>query len=134
MSDYRFSTPIQMRYSDFDMLGHLNNAAYITYFETARIEYYKTIGWDLKEIGSAVAHIDIDFLIPVLAFDKIQCHVKTTSLGNTSFKMDYEITSNNGNTIHCKSSTVMVYIDKTTGKANKIPTRVRELFSKYEEL
>jgi acyl-CoA thioester hydrolase len=134
MIDFRFSTSIQIRYSDFDMLGHLNNAAYITYFETARIEYYKAIGWKLEEIGSAVVHIDIDYLIPVLPFDNVLIHARTTSLGKTSFKMEYVITSDNGKKIYCKSTTVMVYIDKKTGKSVPIPPHIRELFTNYEKL
>lgn len=132
MSEFKFSTPIQKRFSDFDMLGHLNNAVYITYLETARVEYYKTIGWDLKKIGSAVAHIDLDFLIPVLPYDEIVCQVKTTSLGTTSFSMEYSITSDNNKKVHCSASVVMVYIDKETGKPTNLPTTIRKLFSNFE--
>jgi len=33
-------TPIQIRFSDCDMLQHVNNAIYLQYFETARINFF----------------------------------------------------------------------------------------------
>ena len=34
MSEFRFYHPIEVRYGDLDPQGHLNNAKYLTYFET----------------------------------------------------------------------------------------------------
>ena len=34
------STPIQIRYSDFDMGGHVHNAVYLNYFETGRVAFF----------------------------------------------------------------------------------------------
>ena len=36
-------TPIQIRFHDIDQLGHVNNANYLTYFEVARMAYFKTL-------------------------------------------------------------------------------------------
>ncbi|HHL53138.1 MAG TPA: acyl-CoA thioesterase, partial [Flammeovirgaceae bacterium] len=66
MSEFKFTMPIQPRYADFDMLGHLNNATYLTYFEVARLHYFYTIGWRLKDVSNVVARMEIDFLAPVL--------------------------------------------------------------------
>ena len=44
MSEYRFYYPIDVRYGDLDPQGHLNNAKYLTYFETGRIKYWAHLG------------------------------------------------------------------------------------------
>ena len=31
---------VQVRFSDIDLLGHVNNVAYFNYFEMARIHYF----------------------------------------------------------------------------------------------
>ena len=36
---YPFSMPITVAFRDLDMLGHVNNAVYLSYFESARIAY-----------------------------------------------------------------------------------------------
>ena len=60
MTDFKFSTPIQIRYSDFDMLGHINNATFVTYIEVARLYYFIEIGWTLEDVSNVVAHLDLD--------------------------------------------------------------------------
>jgi YbgC/YbaW family acyl-CoA thioester hydrolase len=130
----KFTTPIQPRYGDFDMLGHLNNANYVTYFEIARLHYFFEIGWSLSDVSNVVAHFDIDFMVPVLPNQDIVCSIKTLSIGGKSFQMQYELKTKDGSVSFSKAHSVQVCIDKKTGKAIEIPESIRELITKYEEL
>ena len=39
---------LETRYADYDTKGHVNNAVYLTYFEVARVEYYRAFkAWKL---------------------------------------------------------------------------------------
>jgi acyl-CoA thioesterase FadM len=38
--DFKHKLQIQIRYKDVDIQGHVNNANHITYFETARVNYF----------------------------------------------------------------------------------------------
>ena len=134
MAEYKFVIPIQPRYADFDMLGHLNNATYVTYYEVARLHYFYEIGWSLKDVSNVVAHLDIDFLIPILPASKVVCSIKTISLGSKSFQMQYELTSTDGSICYSKSHSVQVCIDKINGKAIKMPNNVRQMLTKYDGL
>ena len=43
---------IQVRFSDIDAMGHVNNAVYLSYFELARVYYFEKImneSWDWKK-------------------------------------------------------------------------------------
>jgi hypothetical protein len=44
MPDFHFYHPIEIRYGDLDPQGHVNNAAYLTYMEQARLKYYEHLG------------------------------------------------------------------------------------------
>ena len=134
MADYNFSIPIQPRYADFDMLGHLNNANYVTYYEVARLHYFYDLGWTLKDISNVVAHFDIDFLVPIVPKSKVVCSIKTISLGSKSFQMQYELKSEDGETCFSRAHSVQVCIDKNSSKAITIPDDIRELLSKYDGL
>ena len=134
MTDFKFSVPIQPRYADFDMLGHLNNATYVTYYEVARLNYFYEIGWTLKDATNVVAHFDIDFLLPILPDSEVLCSIKTISLGSKSFQMQYTLTSFEGSIIFSRAHSVQVCIEKNNGKAIIIPDNVRELLSKYESI
>ena len=44
---------IQVRFSDLDVLGHVNNTIYFSYFELARVHYFREllgIDWDWQAI------------------------------------------------------------------------------------
>lgn len=40
-------TPIQVRFGDTDRFGHINNASFATYSESARIELITSLGYPL---------------------------------------------------------------------------------------
>ena len=134
MNNFNFEIPIQIRYGDFDMLGHLNNAIYVTYYEVARIQYFYKIGWQLTDVSNVVAHLEIDFLKPVLPKDEIMVKIRTSRLGTKSFTMEYEIVSRDGNTIYNKASSTQVCFNKSNGKPVPIPDHIRELLHSYEKL
>jgi acyl-CoA thioester hydrolase len=134
MTDYKFSIPIQPRYADFDMLGHLNNANYVTYYEVARLHYFYDLGWTLKDVSNVVAHFDIDFLIPIVPESKVVCSIKTISLGTKSFQMQYELNSEDGVTSFSRAHSVQVCIDKHSGQAIKMPDNIRGMLTKYDIL
>ena len=133
MSEYKFSTPIQIRYSDFDMLGHINNATYVTYFETARLYYFMNIGWTLEDVSNVVAHIDIDFLAPIIPGQQVECRVRTSSLGSKSFQMQYELHAIDSDIIFAKAHSVQVCFEKQTGKTVQIPQHINELITNFEK-
>lgn len=57
-------TPIQLRFKDMDALGHLNNANYLTFFELARIKYFRdTVGTEIdwNKDGMIIARATIDY-------------------------------------------------------------------------
>ncbi|HWX25489.1 MAG TPA: acyl-CoA thioesterase, partial [Vicinamibacteria bacterium] len=38
-----FSCEVEVRFRDLDALGHVNNAVYLTYLESARIAYWMAL-------------------------------------------------------------------------------------------
>lgn len=56
-------TPIRVRFYELDPYDHVNHSAYIQYFEVARIELLREIGWDLvamKKQGLMIVVTDIN--------------------------------------------------------------------------
>ena len=37
---FRFTHAVEVRFRDLDALGHVNNAVYLTYLESARMAWY----------------------------------------------------------------------------------------------
>ena len=134
MNEFKFEIPLQIRFGDFDMLGHLNNAVYLTYFEVARIRYFYHIGWELDDVSNVVAHFNLDFLVPVVPQDELVVKIRTAKLGNKSFEMEYLLVSPNAKTIFSRGTSTQVCFNKTDGKSTPIPDHIRTLIIKFENL
>ena len=51
-----------MRYADLDTMGHLNNAVYVQYFETARVLMAEELQLPEHLDRSVIARQEIDYL------------------------------------------------------------------------
>jgi acyl-CoA thioester hydrolase len=86
--EIEFSTPIQIRFSDIDGYYHVNNGIYFNYFEHARAVYlYEVCIWDIMAVGTVVARIEIDYLLPIHLEDQVQAYVQCSRTGNSSFDL-----------------------------------------------
>jgi acyl-CoA thioester hydrolase len=96
MKPFKHTTPIQIRFKDIDMMGHVNNANYITYFELARLTYFDalkdegvTIDW-VNE-GVILAKIEMEYKQPILLEDKAFVTTWVSRIGSKSFDMTCSI-------------------------------------------
>lgn len=135
LSSFKFRRPIVMRWSDCDMLGHVNNAVYLTYAEQARTEYCENLTWNWDIHGVILAKVEVNFRKPLLYTDKPFMYVKTTKIGNKSFEMEHIIMDEKGEkpelvaTITC----VGVMVNYSTGLSFPVPDSIRTLITDFEQ-
>lgn len=134
MEGFNFKFPIQLRYSDFDMLGHMNSAQYVTLLELGRLQYFMHINWNLNEVSNVVASFKIDYLNQIIPTDEVVVWVRVTSLGNKSFKMEYAMASPSEDTIFARAETTQVCILKKGNISTPIPPDIRASIEKFENL
>lgn len=122
ISEFTFSVPVTVRFSDTDMYGHLNNTVPFVYFEYARIEYLKHIGlmdaW-LDPNGDkmpVVADLQCDFVKQVFFDEKLSIYVKTESVGRSSIDVHYLAKNENGELVFTGRG-AMVQVSKSSGKS-----------------
>ncbi len=78
-------TPIQVRFGDTDAFGHVNNANYATYVESARIELVTSLGHPLG--GMILAHMAIDFRRQLRVGDGLVVLTRVVALGRSSVRL-----------------------------------------------
>jgi acyl-CoA thioester hydrolase len=129
-SEFSFSTPIQVRFSDIDGYLHVNNGVYFSYFEHARAVFlYQVADWNVMTIGTVVGRIEIDYLRPIHLEDQVEALVKCSRLGNSSFDLEQFLIGKDakGNDhVFAKCKCVMVAVDMKTMKPVPIPVQARE--------
>jgi len=127
--------PVEVRFSihwgEMDALGHVNNARYFTWFESARMALFERIGLDtggVPGVGPILAHTSCDFLAPVTYPAEIAAGTRISRLGNTSFTMQYGVTllSAEPPRLVARGEGVVVLIDYRTGRKVRIPADLRQ--------
>lgn len=133
LEKYRFSFDIQVRYSDMDMLGHANNAVYMTYLEVARVAYFKEVNRHHRnDIAMVLAHAAIDYKIPITPDVQPVVRLRTSRLGNSSLTMENIITNPAGDQLYFTAGMVLVAIDTKTGRPVPIPEEEKQKVIDYE--
>ncbi|HEY6836347.1 MAG TPA: thioesterase family protein [Gaiellaceae bacterium] len=115
-----------VRFRDLDPMGHVNNAVFLTYVESARIEFLRHLGAapTLEDLGIIVARIEIDFRAPVRLGDEVDVSVSVSRFGEKSFGLDHEL-SVDGNVV-AEAKTVLVTYDYSKREPVPIPDAWRE--------
>lgn len=120
--DFEFYYPVKVRFSETDMFGHLNNTVPFTYYEEARIEFFKSKGlmqdWvhAKSEAIIVVADLQCDFLKQVFFDEQLRIYVKADSIGNSSVDIHYMATKEDGDVCFVGRGSI-VQISKKTGKS-----------------
>ncbi|MEZ5855900.1 MAG: thioesterase family protein [Hyphomicrobiaceae bacterium] len=126
-------TPVTIRFSDTDMLGHINNVATAAYFEAARCELFYKLMQDggLVERGKkaridfVLARVAIDFKKEFFYPGDVEVGARFIRLGNRSIVTGYGLFI--GDTCHATSECVNVFFDLEDRVSVAPPPRVREL-------
>jgi acyl-CoA thioester hydrolase len=120
MAGFSFSTKVQVRFSETDMYGHVNNTKVFAYFEYARIEYFKALGFDFASQSGeknmlVVADIQCDYLKEVFFDEMLTIYVKTASLGTSSMDLHYLVKNEKEEVCYTGRGT-LVQLNYETGK------------------
>ena len=114
-----------------DALGHVNNATYFTYMESARIDFLQNfeslMPMPRSGTGPILAYIDCQFLIPVTFPDDVYVGSRIIDVGNSSLKIEQAIYSAGQKSIVASSKSVIVLINYSTGEKVRVPDNIREL-------
>lgn len=124
-------SPVNVRFADIDVMGHVNNAVYLSYFEEARIAFFeKLIGdnWNWTDHGILVARNEIDYKVPIVLSDRPRINTWCSRIGTTSLTIHYEvlIERNSHELIACTGSTVIVCYDYRQKKTMEVPLEWRQ--------
>ncbi len=134
---------VPVHWGEIDRMGHLNNAMYARYVESARVEYFARVGIcdarsaapppvnlvaprELPEhVGPIVARLCIDFKEPVEHPDRVRVGVATVRLGRSSATHKYVLSSERKRAVVAEAEVVWVTFDYERSQAVPIPDGLR---------
>lgn len=132
---FRHQMPAQLRFSDVDQFGHVNNSVYFSLFDTCKTKYVMEVVGDeiLSRLGTVVASIKADFIAPIYYPDEIVIQTKVTRLGNKSYTVLQRAINKRTLEIKCECHTTMVTYDIHNNKSILIPDDFRQKIECYED-
>jgi acyl-CoA thioester hydrolase len=112
--------PVQVRFSDVDVYGHVNNVKYFEYLQEARIAMTAQIWSGLDPISIVVAQTDVDYRRPIL-FRPETYDVWTwvSRVGTRSASVDSLISD--GDTVYARARVAIVFFDGSTERSTTPP-------------
>ncbi len=118
---------VYRRFSDLDVLGHVNNVVFHDYLQEARVAMLRDLSLvHTDTFSQVVAEQRIRHRKPLLlAPEPVIIETWLARLGNSSYTIEYRILDEHGDLV-ADASTVMAVVDATTGRPTRIPERLRE--------
>jgi acyl-CoA thioester hydrolase len=131
----RFTIKQSVRFKDIDAMGHVNNAAYFTYMEEARKEFFSHLlnCTSPEDFPFVLAGISCNFSKPVRLEDKIVAEdIWITHFGRKSFTFKYVIyREKDPSWIFATGESVQVFYDYQSNKTIEIPESFKEKVKNY---
>ncbi|MGY2896101.1 acyl-CoA thioesterase [Deinococcus sp. UYEF24] len=128
-------TRIQMRYSDTDMMGHINNAAYAQFLEIARMEFLaalmptgtlhaETPHPETQRLTLVLAKLELNYRREVLLSQVVEVLTLPSRVGNSSWDYAFQIVADG--VVSSDGGSVQVHLDPLTRRPAPLPGLLRE--------
>ena len=108
------TTPIQMRFADVDMLGHVNNVNQQHYFDVGKSDFFAQVldpapNW--KQEGLITVSTYNDYLAQIRYGEPIAVLTRIEKVGNKSFTLFQQIVNTATQEVKTQSRSVLVAFD-----------------------
>jgi acyl-CoA thioester hydrolase len=123
---------IRVRYAETDKMGVVYYANYFVWFEVARADLLRTLGWsyrDMEHAGVSLPVIDAhcQYQRPVRYDDELEVHTEGRLLSKVRMEFTYRVVRREDQVLAASGRTVHAALD-TAGRPCRLPGRIQEVF------
>ncbi len=132
---FKHEEKIQIRFNDIDVLGHVNNAVQLNYYDYGKMKYFETmkhglINWHEAEL--VIVNLNINFFVPIFMGDDIRVRTKIYEIGRKSVKLIQVLYDEKTKQIKSMCDAVMCGFDVNTNTSTLISEEWRRLITGFE--
>ncbi len=124
---WAFSHLDAVRFGDLDAMRHLNNVAFLQFFESARIAYITAMVPSHRptepedDWGLIFAECHINYRAPAFFAEELRTHVRPAQLRRSSFRMEFCITAEHDGRLLAEGWGALVGYDYAAAAACSLP-------------
>jgi acyl-CoA thioester hydrolase len=132
---YTTEIKIRVRYGETDRMGYAYYGNYAEYFEVARVEALRSLGFSYKKLEDEgimlpVLSYSVKFVKPAYYDDELTIKVSINELPAARIRFDYEV-YNEKNELTTLADTTLVFINRQTNKPCAAPEDFMEVLRKF---
>lgn len=130
---WAFTHADQVRFGDLDAMRHLNNVAFLQFFESARIAYITGIVPSHRptepedDWGLIFAECHINYRAPAFFDEPIRTHVRPTHLRRSSVRIAFLMTSDTDGRVLAEGWGALVGYDYVAGRSCPLPATLTDV-------
>jgi acyl-CoA thioester hydrolase len=130
-----FVVPHEVIWRDLDAMGHVNNAVYFEYFETARTKYWFVLNEtrEIQDLTFIVVRAECDFRSELNLLDPIEICVRVTELRNTSLDFLCEVRHAGTGTVAATGKVVVVLFSWSDHRKMEIGDDLRRRITDFQK-
>jgi acyl-CoA thioester hydrolase len=130
-----FNTQIRVRYADTDQMGYVYYGNYGAYYEVARVESLRHLGYaykDLEALGVMMPVLEnfSKFIRPALYDELLRIEVTLKEPPGVRIQFFYKIFNEEDQLIHT-GNTLLAFVSMDSGKPCRPPKVLTDLFRPY---
>jgi acyl-CoA thioester hydrolase len=134
-SAYRTFCAITTRWIDNDVYGHVNNAVYYSYFDTAVNSYLIKTGfldYGAGEVIGVVAETQCSYFAPIAFPDQVTAGLRVERIGRSSVRYAIGLFRNADEMAAAQGYFTHVYIDRVSSRPVALPQALRHALAPLE--
>ena len=139
LSTFKHSIKERVKFHEVDMMGIVNNAVYLNYFEDARIKYfldlkekYKFSDFVENDSFFIMARNEIDYLVSALFDDELTIYTKIDWIKTTSISFKHIIVNEKTEKTIAVGGGVVVHIKSSTKEKLNLPDSIIKAIQDFE--
>ncbi len=135
MSEWAHCHVDRVRFADLDAMRHMNNAAYLTFFESARVEYISSLLGDdpttRGQFGVIFAECKVHYRAPAFLDEEIRTCVRPAEIARSSVKLEFAMHAVADERLLADGYGVLVGYDYAAGRAAPLPERFKAALQQH---
>lgn len=130
---YSCDTQIRVRYGECDQMGYLHHSNYARYYEVARVELMRSLGFPYGEMENSgiimpVLNMECKFIKPVLYDEMVTVRATISEMPKTRMKLAYEVFNNKAVKVN-QGATDLCFVDSKSRRPMRCPDNIADILN-----
>lgn len=130
------TVPLQLRFNDIDMMGHVNNAVIMEFFDLGKSSYFAEAGIPVTveegDFTVMVVHLEVDFHRQIHWGDSIAVTSCVSHWGNKSLRVTQQVVNTVTGEACATCQTVMSGYSRSAATSAAIPEEIKNRVMAYD--